>query len=224
MTERAKLSPAFGPLYVVLASLLAVAACQPAGFSAPADPRVTPRYGYTGLLERLDYDSDGNGVPDVRTYMNAGRPVRSEIDANEDGVVDRWEYFDERQQVQKVGTASAGDGREDTWVYPPSDGASARIERSSRRDGVVDRREFLEGDETVRAEADTDGDGRLDRWETYEDGVLVALALDTSRADGRPDRRLVYGADGTLLRIDSDPDGDGTFEALPLKSGAVEPR
>jgi len=53
----------------------------------------------------------------------------------------------------------------------------------------VNRTEFYEGGALARAEEDSDGDGRPDKWETYRDGALAIAELDTDR-DGRPDRRL----------------------------------
>lgn len=62
-------------------------------------------------------------------------------------------------------------------------------------------------------EEDTDANGKVDKWETYADGALTLMALDT-QGRGTPDRRLVYGADGSLDRIEADPTGSGTFQRL----------
>jgi len=50
-------------------------------------------------------------------------------------------------------------------------------------------------------ETDSDGDGRIDRWQTWERGRLAREELDTN-ADGAPDRRLVFGAKARLLRVE----------------------
>ena len=65
----------------------------------------------------------------------------------------------------------------------------------------------------ARVEEDTDGNGAIDKWETYAGGTLVLLALDT-QGRGRPDRRLIYRPDGSFDRIEADPSGSGRFEAL----------
>jgi hypothetical protein len=61
----------------------------------------------------------------------------------------------------------------------------------------VNRLEFYEGEAGIltRAEEDTDGNAKPDKWETYRDGALASVEIDTNR-DGRPDRRLTYGPDG----------------------------
>jgi hypothetical protein len=54
----------------------------------------------------------------------------------------------------------------------------------------------------VRAEQDTNGDGRIDEWQRFAGGRLAELLIDTSQISGRPDTRLVYAADGSLERIE----------------------
>jgi hypothetical protein len=49
----------------------------------------------------------------------------------------------------------------------------------------------------------------MDKWETYEGSRLVSVAFD-STFRGSPDRRLLYGADGTV-RLEVDPGGNGHF-------------
>jgi hypothetical protein len=56
----------------------------------------------------------------------------------------------------------------------------------------------------VRVEIDSDRDGRVDRWQTWEGGRLRSEELDTS-GGGRPDRRIVYDARGSVLRIERLP-------------------
>lgn len=172
----------------------------------------------TGKLRELQYDSNGNGTIDIRTFMDGNRPVQSEIDADEDGVVERWEYYRADGSVEKVGTSSLNDGNEDIRTFPGPDGQVTRIERSTHRDGTFNRTELLEHGVVVRAEEDSNGDGRPDRWESYQGGTLSVLALDTTLARGRPNRRLVYGPGGEMLRIEVDTKGDGTFEAAPNKT------
>jgi hypothetical protein len=50
-------------------------------------------------------------------------------------------------------------------------------------------------------EIDQDRDGRWDRWQSWTRGRLTSEELDTN-GDGRPDRRLRYGDDGRILRLE----------------------
>jgi hypothetical protein len=55
----------------------------------------TPAYdSSTGKLKELAYDPNHNGTIDTWTVMDGARPVRTRIDRNEDGKLDRWEYYD----------------------------------------------------------------------------------------------------------------------------------
>jgi len=151
----------------------------------------------TGALQQLQLDSNKNGTTDTWSYMDGSRVLRIEIDKDEDGKIDRWEYYDAEQTLEKVGMSRANDGKVDAWAYSAADGSVGRMEISTRRDGQVSRTEFFEAGKRVRAEEDGDGDGRVDKWETFRDGALASVALDTTRR-GTPDRRLVYAADGTV--------------------------
>jgi hypothetical protein len=197
---------------VVLCALVAVcAACSTSG--RPDKAGITPTYDKTsGRLTELAYDSNHNGIIDTWTEMDGARPLRSRIDRNEDGRVDRWEYYDDHAKLVKVGLSRRDDGRPDAWAFVGPDGKPRRIEISSTKDEKkIDRWEHYEKDTLVSAEEDTNHDGRVDKWESYEAGALKTAAFDEN-GDGKPDRRLVY-ADGVLVAIETDPDASGVFKA-----------
>lgn len=181
-----------------------------------ARKRITPEYDkVTGRLKLLKYDSDGNGVVDTVSYMDGARVVRIEIDKNEDGKVDRWEYYDANQKLEKIGTSRNGDGKEDSWSYLAADGAITRVDISVKHDGKVSRVEHYDKGVLVSAEEDGDGDGRMDKWETYQGDHLSSIAFDTTHR-GTPDRRLIYGANGEA-RLEVDPNGSGQFTVVTAR-------
>src|SRR4051812_47801172 len=181
-----------------------------------ARKRISPEYDkVTGKLKLLKYDSDGNGVVDTMSYMDGARVVRIEIDKNEDGKVDRWEYYDANQRLEKIGSSRNGDGKEDSWSYLAADGSIARVDISVKHDGKVSRVEHYEKGVLVSAEEDGDGDGRMDKWETYQGDHLSSIAFDTTHR-GTPDRRLIYGANGQA-RLEVDPKGSGQFTVVTAK-------
>jgi hypothetical protein len=145
---------------LVLAALFG--ACRDGRAKAP----IQPTYDSTGHLRMLTFDSNRDGKPDTWSHMEGSRIARIEIDADENGTIDRWEYYDSSQQLEKVGTAR-------------------------RRDGTIARSEFYEGGMLVRAEEDTDGNGIVDKWETYANGVMTGVAFDTE-GTGHPTRRIQY--------------------------------
>jgi hypothetical protein len=153
----------------------------------------------TRAIVRVDYDYDGDGRIDVRTYMRDGKATRLEGDTNGDGLVDRWEYYDASGSLIRLGGSSEGDGREDTWVRTSGD--ERQVDTSTRRDGTVDRREIYRRDRLLRAESDTNHDGLPDMWQAFDGGMLTELLVDDDKRHGRPTRRVVYGANGSA-RVD----------------------
>jgi hypothetical protein len=150
----------------------------------------------SGRLQVLKYDRDKNGTPETVSYMDGSRVLRIEIDENEDGTVDRWEYYDANQKLERVGLSKAGNGKEDRWEYLNPEGAITRVDIAGGGDGKVTRTEYYEKNTVVRAEEDSNADGTIDKWETYGDGgQLLSVAFDT-RHRGTPDRRLIYSAGG----------------------------
>ncbi len=183
------------------------------GCSRSAESRaIEPVYDErTGRLQLLKYDANGNGKTDTLSYMDGARVLRIEIDEDEDGRIERWEYYGVGQKLERVGFSRANDGIEDAWSFSGADGSVVRIEVSTRRDGRVTRTERYHNEALLGAEEDTDGDRTTDKWETYEGARLASVAFDTVHR-GTPDRRLLYGAGGTA-QLEIDSDGDGRFEA-----------
>jgi hypothetical protein len=195
-------------LAVLAAAAIAHPACQPGDPSAAR--QIEPQYDeQTGRLKLLKYDSDKDGRVDTTSYMDGARVLRIEIDKDQDGKVERWEYYGADRRLEKVGFSRSGDGKEDAWSFAGPDGSVARIEIAGAGDGKITRTEFYEKESPVRAQEDTDGDGLMDKWETFEAGRLASVAFDTAHR-GSPDRRLIYPAAGDV-RIEVDPDGDGRF-------------
>lgn len=171
----------------------------------------------TGKLKELTYDANGNGRVDTWTEMDGARAVRSRLDTNEDGKIDRWEEYEDNGGLAKVGFSRTDSGKPDAWAFAGPDGKVTRIEISSTGDeSRIDRWEYYDPDQggrdgrgaLVRAEEDTTGDGKPDKWETYENGAVRTVSFDGS-GDGRPDRRLTYVGTGVVM--ESEPDAAGKF-------------
>ena len=43
--------------------------------------------------------------------------LRIEIDTNEDGKIDRWEYYGPDQKLERVGFSRSNDGKHDAWAF-----------------------------------------------------------------------------------------------------------
>lgn len=188
---------------VVAAGALLTAACG----AGPDARRVVPSYDeFTGRLLRLSADQNGDGRIDQWTYLDGTRPIRGEADTDGDGRVDRWEYFDSASTLVLIGTSSRNDGVEDTWTSaaPAADGET-HVARSRQRDRRLDRHEYFRAGALARAEEDTNHDGAIDKWEHYDGAVLREVGFDTTFKNGRPDRRLLYDAQGRFVKVEKDP-------------------
>ena len=197
-----------------------------AGCGSRESTTIEPEYDKkTGKLQLLKYDSDGDGKIDTWSYMDGARVVRIEIDKDRDGRIDRWEYYGPDQKIEKVGFSRLNDGTEDAWSYAGADGAIARIEVSTKRDGKVTRIEHYQQGKLATVEEDGDGDGKIDKWETYDGDHLASIAFDTLHR-GTPDRRLIYGPNGTA-RMEVDANGDGHFvladQPRPTRTNPAKP-
>jgi hypothetical protein len=209
-----KLTPYAAAVLVIVAA----AGCsrQPAGDKATAEyDRVT------GRLKRLAFDQNRNGRNDAVSIMDGTRIQRIELDLDENGKVDRWDFYREDRTLEKVGLSRLNDGVMDSQAYYAADGTLQRIEVSTRRDGRFDRVEFYEANVLVRSQDDANGDGRPEKWDTYrpnpgapagQPSYAIASSAFDDEGRGTPQRRFVYGEKGSIERVEIDPDGDGTFE------------
>jgi hypothetical protein len=227
MRSRARGSRVHGSTAGV-AALAALAAVTSAACADPDRERLaaTTRASYdktTGRLTELTFDANKNGKVDTWTEMDGSRPVRARIDADEDGRVDRWEYYDGAGKLARVGFSRAKADKPDAWAYPTPDGTRVeRIDVSSTADDTrIDRREHYDTTGAIadvsgagvgqltRLEEDTNRDGRPDKWERYEGGLVKTAEFDEN-GDGDPDRRLTY-AGAELVSIETAPDGRGGY-------------
>jgi hypothetical protein len=177
----------------------------------------------TGRLKRLAYDANRNGRNDAVSIMDGTRIHRIELDLDENGKVERWDFYREDRTLEKVGLSRLNDGVMDSQAYYSAGGALERIEVSTGRDGRYDRVEFYEAGVLLRSEEDTNGDGRPEKWDTYrpnpgapagEPAYAISSSAWDDQGSGRPERRFVYGEKGGIERVEIDPDGDGRFEPI----------
>ena len=179
----------------------------------------------TGRLQRLAFDSNDDGRNDATGVLDGARVKQIEVDTTGNGRVDRWEFYDADGAGSKVGLSRQDDGVMDAVAVYDEDQHLLRLEVSTHRDNRFDRVEFYQAGRLARAEEDTDADGAVDKWETYRSNPLTgpgeppvfvsAVAFDDAAAR-RPTRRLVYGRDGQVARVEFDRDGDGSFDDPPM--------
>ena len=145
----------------------------------------------TGQLRRLTINAQSDGKPNITGDIRGSNFVKIEVDTNEDGKTDRWEYYGDDEKLSRVGVSRANDGIEDAWVIRSDSGAIARIEVSTKRNGKANRTEFYENGVLARAAEDTNLDGLIDKWEQYESGDLISASFDTTNS-GHPTTTVDY--------------------------------
>ena len=152
--------------------------------------------------------------------MEGARIRRIELDLDENGKVERWDIYGANRKLEKVGLSYRNDGVMDSQAFYTPEGTLARLDLSIARDGRFNRTEFYEAGALVRSEEDTDGDGRPDKWDTYRPYpnalpgepayAITSVAFDDA-GRGRPGRRFVFSPNGSVARVETDPEGDGSF-------------
>jgi hypothetical protein len=187
----------------LLAAALGAAACGATVEDRLAANGISPVYNpRTGALEQLLSDRDGDGRKETRAYMEGATIKYIEIDRNGDGAPDRWEYYS-------------------SPTAAPGGAAPANVidhaEEANGPGRAITRREFYADGVIRRVVDDTNFDGRPDKWETYDRGVLASVELDLNGA-GLPTQRLVYDAAGTVTAVLSDPTGTGVFRPVSVPS------
>lgn len=162
-------------------------------------------------LKKIEKDTDNDGKIDRIIHVtDKGLTERFDIDTNADGVMDRFQYYE--------------------------NGVMVCAERDTDFDGVIDAKDFYEKEKRVRFEQldksgrlnqtidfdaqerprefrrDTTGNGLLDTVYVYVDGAMPLSTQDTN-ADGKVNIRVRYKNDNPVEK-ESDRDGDGRMKSF----------
>jgi hypothetical protein len=197
----------FRQRHILWVCLVAAGAFTAACDAPKADVPVLPNATYdrvTGRLVELRADTNSDGKDDAIAHMDGTHLKSIDVDRDGDGKADRWESYEPGVPANQAAPANPFD----RWAI------IARVEESNRPDGQITRRETYEHGVIQRVEDDTNLDGHPDKWEYYTSGVLTHVDLDLGNK-GFADRRLIYERDGSVSRIEVDPDGHGHFVPMP---------
>lgn len=140
--------------------------------------------GSGGDVQTRDVNNDGQ--PDIRTVMEGGRAKCRETDANFDGRVDIYRWFDAAGQVSRVEDDYDFDGRIDvvaTW----QGGVVARDILDTNFDGRTDTWRDYQGGHITELRRDSNGDGRVDTWERFDAEGRMTWSANDANQDGEPD-------------------------------------
>ena len=178
----------------------AVATLRP--IELPDPPAPGPRLArerVEGPVEaRASYGGDGSPVAVYYFAAGGTTPVLREEDTTSDGRPDRWIGY--RDGVRSdVWEARAGAAAPDVHVQFGDFGMSVEvIEVDADGDGRPERVFRYAGERLASEGRDTNGDGVLDRFETFDGDGRVTVREEDLDADGHPDVRTRY-RDGRLV-------------------------
>ena len=115
--------------------------------------------------------------------------------------------FDEEEQLKEKRADTNGDGRYDEFIYYEK-GQPVRAEQDTNHDGKLDTKiRFGSDARPVVQERDTNGDGRADQWIDFEAGN-PKRQRDDHNFDGKADSTIEFQA-GVPVHKEEDIDFDG---------------
>jgi hypothetical protein len=111
----------------------------------------------------------------------------------------------------------AAQGQEESAVTNPAAKQIQQIKPREVRvdrnhDGKVDHVEIYDAKGAiVRVENDTKGDGKINEWIYYENGIPVKAEKDLT-GSGKPNMTLFYDSKGQVTKSEADTNGDGKID------------
>ena len=147
----------------------------------------------------VEVDLDGDGQADIHNYYRTAEEGtrllhRKEVDLNRDGRVDVTSFFTETGELEREEMDSDFDGNVD-WIDHYQSGLRVMSEVDTNHNGQYDLFKKYEKrqdrDTTVirDKERDTNGDGKIDYWEYFdENGQVIKMGWDVD-GDGQMDVR-----------------------------------
>lgn len=96
--------------------------------------------------------------------------------------------------------------------YDPKTGRLQRLDIDHNKDGKIETFSYWDGPRALRIEIDSDGDGRIDRWEHYGDGSRLIRVGSSRHDDGIEDTWTYPDSEGHLAKVESDTNRDGVID------------
>lgn len=103
-------------------------------------------------------------------------------------------------------------GKEGVATYDPKTGRLQKLDFDQNKNGRMDSFSYMDGTRTIRIEMDGDEDGKIDRWEHYDENNKIERVGSSSRDDEVQDTFAYPDAGGFLARVDFDTDRDGNVD------------
>jgi hypothetical protein len=154
-----------------------------------------------------ELDHNANRIVESRFFFSEGVLRRREFDDNEDGRADLIESLSAAGQLERAEEMDPDSGRVRlVWLYDEAANPWC-AEEDRDGDGVFETRFFYENGRLYAVEEDTNADGKVDLWETYDEAEVLVSTRQDFDYDGVPD----------MVR-----DKTGSWPLLAARGNAVE--
>lgn len=161
----------------------------------------------------------GDDQPKVEAKMNADGSI-------DDRSMCEWRGRQDREATETAGPGAIMPNVRRVWAVVGTDADRQKIlvcrEIDTNLDGVKDVvRHYNDKGESLKEQADSNYDGRLDTWITFAKGRLAEVRIDADY-DGNPDEWKFY-SHGKLSRIKRDTNKDGKPDVWEIyRKGQLE--
>jgi hypothetical protein len=118
-------------------------------------------------------------------------------------------------------------GKDTTAKYDPKTGKLKRIDTDLNKNGKMETFSYWDGSHVLRIEIDKDEDGKIDRWEHYNDQNKLEKIGSSSKDDEVEDTWTYPDERGFLARVESDVNRDGVVDKREIfvpRDGAPDGR
>lgn len=173
-----------------------------------------------GNLVRIGRDSNLDENEDKWEFYEAGKLVKREFDRDFDSHLDERELLNENGEIvrieydtelaDKVYSFDKFEFFENNLLVRREWDCDKKNKWDCIRDSKIDKIEYFDDKEnrTMVAYDIKDMDGRMDRWEYFENGRLDKIGSDKN-LDGKPDNWMIVDVDGETQGSIEDTDFDG---------------
>ena len=156
-----------------------------------------------GRLIFLAYDANRDGLIDTWNYYEKGTLVRQERDDDHDGEVD-IRLFLKNEKLDHGEMDLDGNGVFELSETYKNDQIT-RVFHDSNQDGQFDTFHFIENGVHVRTETDSNYNGKVDRWTFFGSGENPRTILEDIDTDGIPDLRTDFDENGSPIKPKTEP-------------------
>lgn len=136
------------------------------------------------------FDLNADGVDDQFHYSVGGVVARIERDLNFDNTIDCYEYYRDNEMVEEEYDLDLDSTIDVVRFYKAGKISRKQYAVGFRADMTIARR-YDDNGQLIQVQRDSDGNGTVDTWESYEPGAKKPsrIEVDTT-GDGRPNQTV----------------------------------